>query len=232
VDIALYRGKTSCHNVLLLWIFSVHWNLKENQSLIPLINEVACKQDGGASARSDLIFSLLPPCLVPHGGLCPVADSRRLIPIDWETDFPVFLDGDKSGAPESRHDKSREGSAVPCVNHPDNLSSLERYCPGADRRRISLLHVGEHSKAEQLCLVRLMRRENCDNNVVRSKQALKHSRSVGLTAVENQYSASCMARENPFRLDVRNQDCVHPHFKNGIIRNPFSWNLKMTFPDP
>jgi hypothetical protein len=82
------------------------------------------------------------------GGLCPVADSGRRIPMD-----SVCLDGDKSGAPERRHDKSREGTAVPCVKYPDNLSSLDRHCPGADWRHVTSLRVGEHSKVEELRLV-------------------------------------------------------------------------------
>jgi hypothetical protein len=90
--------------------------------------------------------------------------------------LPVFLDRDKSGPPERRYHKSREGSAVPCVKHPDNLSSWDRYCPGADRRRVISLHAGEHFKVEGLCLVKRMWRDNCDNNVVQSKQALKHAR--------------------------------------------------------
>jgi hypothetical protein len=61
--------------------------------------------------------------------------------------------GDKSGAPERRRDKSREDSAVPCVKYIDNLSSLDRYCPGADRHRVTSLPIGEHSKGEGLRLV-------------------------------------------------------------------------------
>jgi hypothetical protein len=74
-----------------------------------------------------------------------------------------------------------------------------------------------------------MRQENCDNDVVRSKQALRHAHPLCRTAVENQHNASFIAHEDPFRLKVRNMDCVHPIFKKWYRNKPILLKFENDF---